>query len=58
MGNDMTCMMQADYDRLQSAIRQQVERIARKGFVPQPDNATPKGWYRRFRRLLMANMSK
>jgi len=42
-----------DYQHLQRLIEQQLQRIARRGFSPKPDNAVPQGWYKRFRQLLM-----
>jgi len=42
---------QLDYEQLQRCIEQQLRHIARRGFTPKPDNAAPRGWYRKLKRM-------
>ena len=43
---------QAELERVQRAVGQQLQRLARGRILPLPDEVAPRGWYRRFRQLL------
>lgn len=52
MGHTTTDDRAAELERVQKAVRQHLQRLARGRILPLPDEVAPRGWYRRFRQLL------
>ena len=52
MGHNTSIDRGADLERVQRAVEQHLQRLARGRILPLPDEVAPRGWYRRFRQLL------